>query len=77
MNWMKYATAAFILIAPILILALDWLVYEYWGYAYTITGVVRSWSKNNPWPEFIFIISAVILYTHLFRNWPGASEFMK
>ena len=68
---MKQVTSWFILAAPLVILALDWLVYFRHGPEHTITGVVREWSKDSWLPEAVFMAGVFLLWIHLFRRWPG------
>lgn len=67
---MRQITTLFIITAPVLILFCDWLAYRYCGYEATITAVVRDWHAKSSWPEVIFLLGCVVLYLHLFRDWP-------
>ena len=67
---MREVTGWFVLIAPLVILLTDWVVYQQYGYTATITAVVREWHEQSTWPEFVFVVGVGILYLHLFRNWP-------
>lgn len=67
---MRTVTVWFVLLAPLVILLLDFLIYLFDGYSATITAVVRGWHEESRWPEFLFLMGCTLLYSHLFRNWP-------
>lgn len=67
---MRDVTGWFVLLAPLVILGTDYLVYVYCGYEATITAVVREWHLKTGWAEFVFLTGVVLLYVHLFRDWP-------
>ena len=67
---MRDATAAFVLVAPVVLLALDLAIDRLVGQHATITGVVRSWAEESTWPEFVYVVGTVILYLHFFKGWP-------
>lgn len=67
---MKQITAWFTLVGPLAILVADAALFFFDGYESTITAVVRGWAAESPWPEFVFLIGAAILYVHFFRKWP-------
>ncbi len=65
----KEFTAAVIVGAPILLILYDVAAYLIFGDAATITEVVRDWNEVSAWPLAIFVLGAVALYLHLFRDW--------
>lgn len=67
---MRDITARFVLVAPLVILGLDGLVWHFFGARATITAVVRDWHDDTPWTEFIFVAGCTLLYFHFFRDWP-------
>ena len=67
---MRDFTAYFILLAPLAILATDCFVWIRFGTEATITGVVRGWAEKSDWPEVVFVVGVVVLYYHLFRDFP-------
>lgn len=67
---MRTVTVWFILVAPIAILLFDVLLYILGGYTATITAVVRSWHEQSSWPEFLFLVGVLLLYSHFFRGFP-------
>ncbi len=67
---MREITARFILWAPVLILAVDGLVWHFFGREATITGVVQDWAEKSTCPEFVYVVGCAILYFHLFKGWP-------
>lgn len=66
---MRDITAWFILIAPLVILTMDGIVWWFCSSGCTITGVVREWAMESPWPEALYVLGVVVLYLHLFRGW--------
>lgn len=62
-------TAWFIIVAPFLILYVDYVILVSVGVDATITGVTRSWSRVSNWPEFVYVSFTLLLYLHLFRGW--------
>ena len=62
-------TAFVTVAAPVSIIAFDVLMLAFFGSQTTITSVVRGWSVKSIWPEVVFILGAVGLYVHFFRNW--------
>lgn len=67
---MKGFTIWFILLVPVLVLAIDFVLDRWVDREATITCVVRCWAKESSWPEFVFLACAMMLYIHLFRGWP-------
>lgn len=67
---MRSVTAAFVLLAPVVILATDAVVWFLWGDHATITGVIRSWHRQSRWWEVAYITFVVLLYLHLFWDFP-------
>ena len=66
---MKQITQYFITASPFLILYVDYLVLIWYGGDATITGCCREWHKESNWPEFTYVVCAMLLWAHLFRRW--------
>ncbi len=69
-HWFRQVTAQFIVLAPLVILAVDFYLEWYVSPDATITAVVRDWHAKSPWPKFIYVVGVVVLYLHLFERWP-------
>ena len=67
---MRDVTAIFVLLGPVVVLGIDLAVNFLVGTEATITGVVRDWAEKSSWPEFCYVVGAVILYMHFFKGWP-------
>lgn len=70
LSFVKDITAWFIIIAPILILIVDYVIFVNFGESATITGVVRAWNKRFSSIEVLYLVGVAVLYVHLFRGWP-------
>lgn len=64
----KHITSWVVILGPIVVLGLDWLVFRFFGYEATITGVVRTWAEKSAWPEAVYLLGALVLYLHLYRK---------
>jgi hypothetical protein len=69
-HWFRDITAQFIILAPLLILAVDFYIEHFVCPSATITAVVRQWSLASSWPKFVYVVGTVVLYLHLFEKWP-------
>lgn len=74
---MRDVTAWFVLLGPPLVLLVDWLVYFRCGYPATITAVVREWHSQSVIPEVLFVAGIIILWLHLFHDFPDQSWWPK
>ncbi len=66
---MKTLSESIIVGTPLLLLLYTAVMGWVWGYEYTLTASVRGWAEQTPWVEATFILGALVLYLHWFRDW--------
>lgn len=59
----------FLVAIVVVIVLFDVTMLVVFGARGTITGFVRENQNSSVWPEFVFLVWAVLTYLHFFRGW--------